>query len=143
MEITNSLKKNELRKLYHLLSQSNNFMPNGRQYSELYEKFEKDKMNEAAFCFFNDELVGCACIFGYQRLQGGLFGIIEDVVVASDFQNQGVGTKLVGYLLRFACEHNFKRVALVSSPAGEKIYKKFGFRIRENYFEKRIDGFAK
>lgn len=60
---------------------------------------------------------------------------VEDVVVLPEFQNQGIGKKMMEFLLHFAEEKKVKQILLYSNPkrvAAHQLYKKIGFLEKES-----------
>ncbi|MEG4013517.1 MULTISPECIES: GNAT family N-acetyltransferase [unclassified Microcoleus] len=62
-------------------------------------------------------------------------GTISYIAVLPEFQNQGIGTKLMEKLLAQAKENNFKTVRLMSRINAIKFYKKLGFSEQEKPFD--------
>ncbi|MEG5000253.1 GNAT family N-acetyltransferase [Microcoleus sp. B4-D4] len=62
-------------------------------------------------------------------------GSISYIAVLPEFQNQGIGTKLMEKLLAQAKQNNFKTVRLMSRINAVKFYQKLGFSEKENPFE--------
>ena len=61
-------------------------------------------------------------------------GSISYIAVLPEFQNQGIGTKLMEKLLAQAKENNFKTVRLMSRINAVKFYQKLGFFEQEKPF---------
>jgi len=62
----------------------------------------------------------------------------NSVVVAPEWQRKGVGTLLMGEVLKWAQSERVV-VGLMSSPAGEALYKNLGFQMLGDY-HKRVEG---
>jgi ribosomal protein S18 acetylase RimI-like enzyme len=62
-------------------------------------------------------------------------GSISYIAVLPEFQNQGIGTKLMEKLIAQAKEKNFKTVRLMSRINAVKFYKKLGFVEKDNPFD--------
>lgn len=62
-------------------------------------------------------------------------GSISYVAVLPEFQNQGIGTKLIQNLITKAQEKNLKAVRLMSRINAIKFYHKLGFTEQENPFD--------
>ncbi|MEG4119704.1 GNAT family N-acetyltransferase [Microcoleus sp. N9_B4] len=62
-------------------------------------------------------------------------GSISYVAVLPEFQNQGIGTKLIKKLIAKAQEKNLKTLRLMSRINAIKFYQKLGFSEQENPFE--------
>jgi ribosomal protein S18 acetylase RimI-like enzyme len=63
--------------------------------------------------------------------EGGAVGLLEDLVVAADFRNQGIGAKLLAAAVNWAERRGLKRIQLLAdknnAPALE-FYKKQGWQ---------------
>jgi len=62
-------------------------------------------------------------------------GSISYVAVLPEFQNQGIGTKLIKQLIAKAQQKNLKTLRLMSRINAIKFYQKLGFSEQENPFE--------
>ena len=62
-------------------------------------------------------------------------GSISYVAVLPEFQNQGIGTKLIKKLIAKAQQKNLKNLRLMSRINAIKFYQKLGFSEQENPFE--------
>ncbi|MEG4054310.1 MULTISPECIES: GNAT family N-acetyltransferase [unclassified Microcoleus] len=62
-------------------------------------------------------------------------GSISYVAVLPEFQNQGIGTKLIKQLIAKAQQKNIKTLRLMSRINAIKFYQKLGFSEQENPFE--------
>jgi ribosomal protein S18 acetylase RimI-like enzyme len=62
-------------------------------------------------------------------------GSISYVAVLPEFQNQGIGTKLIKQLIAQAQQKNLKTLRLMSRINAIKFYQKLGFSEQENPFE--------
>lgn len=62
-------------------------------------------------------------------------GNISYVAVLPEFQNQGIGTKLIETLIAKAQEKNLKAVRLMSRTNAIKFYQRIGFSEQGNPFE--------
>lgn len=65
---------------------------------------------------------------------------IDNIKVNDEFQNQGIGTKLMAHLISIAIEYKVVNITLevrVSNEIARNLYKKFGFRevaLRKYYY---------
>ena len=99
-------------------------------------------IEEAKACIENAYMVLCVRddekAIGVVRLlwDGGYIAFLSDVIVASDYQGQGIGTKLVE-----ACINRLKsdlkpgykvKINLNSAKGKESFYERFGFKVRPN-----------
>jgi ribosomal protein S18 acetylase RimI-like enzyme len=62
-------------------------------------------------------------------------GSISYVAVLPEFQNRGIGTKLIENLIAQAGENNLKAVRLMSRINAVKFYQKLGFSEQGNLFD--------
>ena len=77
----------------------------------------------------NDKVIGVGRIIG----DGGLYFYIQDLIVHPDYQNKGLGKRLMRELMNYIDE-NAKHgafVGLMSAKGSEKFYELFGFKARE------------
>lgn len=76
------------------------------------------------------------------------FADVATIAVASDFQKQGIGSKLFQFILDYASEHGANRVLLevrTNNSGAIEMYKKFGFKIvaeRPNYYGPKLDAYV-
>ena len=65
---------------------------------------------------------------------------IQDIFVDVNYRNQGIGTKLMAYLISVAIDNHVVNITLevrISNDVARSLYKKFGFRevaLRHNYY---------
>ena len=63
--------------------------------------------------------------------EGGTVGLLEDLIVAADFRNQGIGTKLVSGAVNWAESRGLKRLQLLADKnnlSALGFYEKQGWR---------------
>ena len=99
-------------------------------------KIKKDKIqkiikNSFIFlgAFYNKELVGIARVIS-DRISDAY---IQDVVVSKNFRKQGIGKKLIFYILSYLKSKGISWIGLISSPDSSEFYKKIGFEKMENF----------
>ncbi len=76
-----------------------------------------------------ERIVGVATLYVVQKI-GKIIAYIEDVVVHSDYRGQGLGEKIMMYLIDEAKRRGVRSIGLSSRPArvaGNKLYRKLGF----------------
>ena len=70
---------------------------------------------------------------------GGYAGLIMDVIVLPDYQENGYGTELikylVGYLKSNLQEGEELMIQLLSAPGKQHFYSKFGFKVKKEVAE--------
>jgi ribosomal protein S18 acetylase RimI-like enzyme len=107
--------------------------------------FDQDKqacglellLNSDKDCILVAELLGERRVLGMCTLQtlistaeGGRVGLLEDLVVAADFRNQGLGEKLLSEAVRWAECQGLKRLQLLADKNNEaalSFYEKQGW----------------
>jgi ribosomal-protein-alanine N-acetyltransferase len=58
--------------------------------------------------------------------------MIGNIAVSPDYQQRGIGSKILEHVIEFAANHNISQIALEvreSNLAARKLYLKFGFKI--------------
>ena len=83
-------------------------------------------------CRDNGKIVGCARVFWDK----GYIAYLADVMVAPEYQRQGIGKKLVSACISFI-DRQLKdgwriKIVIVSAKGKEPFYEKFGFEMRPN-----------
>ncbi len=117
------------------------------QLTELYKQLNADltqldiasalsdyNTTEAVICMDEGKLVGIAMMAKYKVVSGHK-GMIEDVVVSSDYRGQGIGRKLMEKLLEQAESSKLDDVLLFSGhhrTAAISLYKSLGFKLKES-----------
>lgn len=46
--------------------------------------------------------------------EGGKVGLLEDLIVSGDYRHQGIGQQLLQYVVKWAKQHNLKRLQLLA-----------------------------
>lgn len=93
---------------------------------EMARGTEKDKDDDSAFhlvAIYNSQVIGSARL---RKLSPEL-GSIAYVAVIPEFQNQGIGTKLIDKLIEQAQEQKLKHLRLMARVKALSFYKRFGF----------------
>ena len=104
-----------------------------------------DWISEQEDCgFINQALAGSFCAAG-AFVDGKLVGMgrvlsdgvsdayIQDVVVHPDFRKQGIGGKIVKFLVAELERHGIDWIALVGEPGTEKFYSNLGFEEKKGF----------
>uniref|UniRef100_UPI0025BD14F6 GNAT family N-acetyltransferase n=1 Tax=Maribacter sp. TaxID=1897614 RepID=UPI0025BD14F6 len=89
---------------------------------------------EAVVCLVDKKLVGIAMMAKYKVVSGHK-GMVEDVIVSSDYRGQGIGRKLMEKLLERAEASKLDDVLLFSGhhrTAAIALYKSLGFTLKES-----------
>lgn len=96
---------------------------------ELFYKTHKDeKYLYPVGVELEDRLVGC----GFAIINGNV-AWLGNIVVNSNFRNQGLGTKLTSSLVDYCKSVGCKTILLVATKLGEPVYKKLGFKTETEY----------
>lgn len=76
-----------------------------------------------------DKTIGVGRIIG----DGGLYYYIQDLIVHPDYQNKGIGKRLMKELMNYIDKHaaNGSFIGLMSAKGYAEIYESFGFKARE------------
>ncbi|SHK24810.1 phosphinothricin acetyltransferase [Maribacter aquivivus] len=89
---------------------------------------------DVVICLDDDKLVGIAMMAKYKVVSGHK-GMIEDVVVSSEYRGKGIGRKLMEKLLEQAEKSKLDDVLLFSGhhrTAAISLYKSLGFKLKES-----------
>tara|TARA_R110001583_G_scaffold14664_6_gene61041 strand:- start:15043 stop:15465 length:423 start_codon:yes stop_codon:yes gene_type:complete len=92
------------------------------------------KTTDVVICMDDDILVGIAMMAKYKVISGHK-GMIEDVVVSSNYRGKGIGRKLMEKLLEQAEIEKLNDVLLFSGhhrTAAISLYKSLGFILKES-----------
>lgn len=83
----------------------------------------------------NGETVGMARYVS----DGGYAGLIMDVIVLPEYQNNGYGTKMIEALINYIkdklLENEEMMIQLLSAPGKQQFYNKFGFKVKKKVAE--------
>lgn len=96
--------------------------------------FEHTDQIDVAVCLIENTLIGIAMMARY-KVVSGYKGMIEDVVVASEYREQGIGRKLMEKLLEQAEIQELDDVLLFSGhhrTAAISLYASLGFTRKES-----------
>ena len=101
----------------------------------LMEEQAQSGLNNSDFiiaCRDGGKIVGCARIFWDK----GYIAYLADVMVKPEYQNQGIGKKLVNECIAYI-DRQLKagwriKIVIVSAKGKERFYEKFGFELRPN-----------
>lgn len=98
------------------------------------------------FCMFlkgNDnsyKLIGTACLYikhCYYRFMANS-ATIEDLVIDAKYRNNGLGTKIIEYIINYSQAYNIYKISLHCDNENKNFYLKCGFKqnrlLMEKYF---------
>ncbi|MBD1421639.1 GNAT family N-acetyltransferase [Sphingobacterium chuzhouense] len=106
----------------------------GKTYQDISQVLRADNGVYLIGGFQDGNLVGIASMAVYCVISGHK-GWIEDVVVDNAYRGQGIGRKLIEYLLKYSREMNLTEVLLFTEShriAARKLYENLGFRIKDS-----------
>ena len=106
---------------------------------EILEKIKLNPNHIIHVAIDDKKIVGSTTLFIEQKFihDGGLVGHIEDVVVRKDYEGQGIGMKLVSFLLDVAKQRKCYKTILNCEDSLKPFYEKIGFKKATN--EMRYD----
>ena len=94
-------------------------------------------VNVSALC--DGELVGMGRLVG----DGAMYWYLQEIIVLPEYQGQGIGRKIVNYLVEYAILHSstgkFTTIGGVSAKGKEGFYQKLGFEIIPNGIKKMVE----
>lgn len=110
-----------------------------RQY---YERHLQEKSHMA--CFAKDietgEIIGCGGMCLYQEMpspdnpRGGC-AYLMNIYTCPEFRGQGVGRKIVGWLIQQAEKKGITKIYLETSVSGRSLYQEMGFSDMHSYMQ--------
>ena len=95
--------------------------PLGKEKGSEEDKYENDAFQVIAIN--NNNIVGCARL----RKMSSILGSIAYVAVLPEFQNQGIGSKIINKLIEKAKNESLEEVKLRARFNSANFYKKLGF----------------
>lgn len=104
--------------------------------------YSQDISNNAPNAFFSkiSVCVGMGTLVLMRKIshEGKFMGLIEDVVVDSQYRNQGIGREIINELTRIAKEKGAYKVVLRCDDENEPFYEKLGFNKHKSLMRKEI-----
>ncbi len=64
---------------------------------------------------------------------------IQDIVVLSDFQEKGIGRKIVRFLIKELKARGVDWIGLIGEPGTQSFYEKMGFKIMKDYIPFKLE----
>lgn len=119
--------------LYMHLSQSNAVPPEDSLLAEVWQQILSDPKVNCLVAEAGGTLVGSCVLVIVPNLtrRARSFGVIENVVIHSDYRRQGIGTEIMRYALALAWGQNCYKVMLLSGAGrteAHQFYESLGFR---------------
>ncbi|MBN2826123.1 MAG: GNAT family N-acetyltransferase [Campylobacterales bacterium] len=130
--------------LNELFSQEEEFNPNDKQQQRgLEEIICNENVGTIFVAKIEDKVVGMvSLLYTISTALGGKVALLEDMVVASSYQNQGIGKALLNHAIAFAQNQNIKRITLLTDKTNinaQRFYQAFGFAKSSMIAMRRID----
>ncbi len=104
-------------------------------WTQLIEEQAQSGLDHSDFviaCREGTQIIGCARIFW----DGGYIAYLADVIVSPEYQNQGIGKKLVKECISYVdsqLKPNWRiKIVIVATKGKEEFYEKIGFIRRPN-----------
>ncbi len=104
-------------------------------WTQLIEEQAQSGLDHSDFviaCREGNKIIGCARIFW----DGGYIAYLADVIVSPEYQNQGIGKKLVKECISYVdsqLKPNWRiKIVIVATKGKEEFYEKIGFIRRPN-----------
>lgn len=111
-------------------------------FKKLVKKYIKDSDKQILVAQVNDKIVGMVSIIFLSRINQITFELyIPELVVAQNYQKQGIGKKLIESCIELAREKNCHRIRLESGnqrKESHEFYKQLGFEQSSLSFTKII-----
>ena len=94
-----------------------------------FETVKRSVDNSLCFGMYDsqDRLIGFARVV----TDYAIFGYIMDVFILEDFRNQGLGKKLMDYIMQHPDLRGLQRIMLATKDA-HGLYEKYGFKLTES-----------
>lgn len=101
---------------------------------ELLKKMRSIPNHKIYVAVLDSKVIGAATIFIEPKFihNGGTVGHIEDVVVRKEYQDKGIGQKLVKALLEYAKKNGCYKTILDAADEVMPFYEKLGFKHHSN-----------
>ncbi len=92
----------------------------------------------ACFAYIDNKVVGCGGICFYRELPSpdninGNCAYLMNIYTRPEFRGQGIGGKIVNWLVQQAQNKKVMKIYLESSEYGHSLYQKLGFHDMYNY----------
>lgn len=121
-------------------------VPAGQDMTELeranrsyYQTMLKDEGHIACFAC-QEKIIGCGGICIYQEMPSpdnptGMCAYLMNIYTRPAFRGQGVGGKIVRWLMEQAMRRGITKIYLETSECGRKLYQKIGFTPMTDYLK--------
>ena len=101
---------------------------------KIFDKINSNPDHIVAVAIIEGKIVGSTTLLIETKFihNGGKVGHIEDVVVDKEYQREGIGTKIVMYILRYAKDQGCYKTILDCADEVKPFYEKLGFKHNAN-----------
>ena len=105
-----------------------------------YQEMLPTHQHIACFAKWQDEIVGCGSICIQKEMPSpdnpnGLCGYIMNIYTRKPYRQQGIGQRIVDWLIKQAKEMHVQKIYLEASVDGKPLYQKMGFHDMEDYMK--------
>ena len=138
MEIR-KIEEKDLLACIKLLKDAYSFPPYNESFkentAELYIKSKYDVCKENSFVFNKEDDVIAFAFISMSCWSDGNQAVLEEIVVAPDYQNQGFGTKLLNFIDNYLKELNVKSIMIWAKNDDRllKFYKKHNYYLADDF----------
>jgi GNAT superfamily N-acetyltransferase len=115
-----------------LFSQEQEFTPNPQiQSRALQEILENPSIGHIFVARQEGEIIGMvSLLYTISTALGGKVALLEDMIVAPEYRNSGVGSQLLKHAIRFANQTDCQRITLLTdsdNKSAQNFYQRHGF----------------
>lgn len=121
------LKQNDLTGVIELLKSNSHGSFSKNQISSAWIKYISQDFNHSVIAICKSKIIGHGSIVISKRLRGGNLGVIEDIIVHSNYRKKNVGKSIVNFLIDVAKVNGCYKVTLQCEEKNFNFYKKCNF----------------
>tara|TARA_A100001015_G_scaffold319641_1_gene443176 strand:- start:1316 stop:1759 length:444 start_codon:yes stop_codon:yes gene_type:complete len=125
--VIRKLKQDDLTGVIELLKSNFNGSFTKNQISSAWLKYVNQDFNHSVVAICESKIVGHGSIVISKRLRGGNLGVIEDIIVHSNYRKKNVGKSIVNFLFDVAKDNGCYKVVLQCEEKNFNFYKKCNF----------------
>lgn len=105
-----------------------------------YHTMLKNGGHIACFAYCKDEIVGCGGICIYREMPSpdnpsGCCAYLMNIYTRPQYRGQGIGKKVVSWLIQQAREKGITKIYLETSECGYSLYREMGFTDMHGYMQ--------
>mgnify|MGYP001232368438 CR=1 FL=1 len=91
-------------------------------------------------CEHNGQIIATAGLTLFEmpptdKLLNGKVAKLMNMYTVPKYRGNGIGTKMIEFVMEYARDHEYLKVMLNSSPMGKKLYENYGFTLVEGEYE--------